>query len=122
MVRALRRVADAKLRLPIRFGVNRGPVFAGDIGPPYRRTYTVMGDTVNLAARLMAAAEPGAILATEGVLDASATTFETEALEPFYVKGKAKPVQAYAVGAVSGVKRSRSTETGPLIGRDREVS
>jgi class 3 adenylate cyclase len=122
MLRALRRVADAKLRLPIRFGVNRGPVFAGDIGPPYRRTYTVMGDTVNLAARLMTAAKPGAILATDGVLDASATTFDTVALEPFYVKGKAKPVQAYAIGAVSGVKRSRSAETGPFIGRDREMT
>ncbi|MDP9295823.1 MAG: adenylate/guanylate cyclase domain-containing protein, partial [Actinomycetota bacterium] len=47
MLRALRRVADADLRLPIRIGVNRGAVFAGDIGPAYRRTYTVMGDTVN---------------------------------------------------------------------------
>ncbi|MFL5737512.1 MAG: tetratricopeptide repeat protein, partial [Actinomycetota bacterium] len=122
MLRALRRIADAKLRLPIRIGVNRGPVFAGDIGPAYRRTYTVMGDAVNLAARLMAAAKPGAILATEGVLDASATTFETEALEPFYVKGKARPVQAYALGAVSGLRRSASAETGPLIGRDREMT
>jgi class 3 adenylate cyclase/tetratricopeptide (TPR) repeat protein len=122
MLRALRRVADARLRLPIRFGVNRGPVFAGDIGPPYRRTYTVMGDTVNLAARLMATAKPGAILATEGVLDASATTFQTEALEPFFVKGKAKPVQAYAIGPVAGMRRSTSNETGPLIGRDREMT
>jgi class 3 adenylate cyclase/tetratricopeptide (TPR) repeat protein len=122
MLRALRRIADARLRLPIRFGVNRGPVFAGDIGPPYCRTYTVMGDTVNLAARLMAAAEPGAILAAEGVLDASATTFETESLEPFSVKGMEKPVQAYRIGAASGVKRSASKETGPLIGRDREMT
>ena len=32
-------------------GVNRGPVFTGEVGPPYRRWYAVMGDTVNLAAR-----------------------------------------------------------------------
>ena len=51
-------------RLPLRIGVHRGPIFAGDVGPRYRRTYTVMGDTVNLAARLMARAEPGQILAT----------------------------------------------------------
>jgi class 3 adenylate cyclase/tetratricopeptide (TPR) repeat protein len=122
MLRTLRRVGDADLRLPIRIGVNRGAVFAGDIGPPYRRTYTVMGDTVNLAARLMAVAQPGAILATEGVLEHSRTSFETEALEPFYVKGKARPVQAYRMGAVSGAKAAAVSDSGPLVGREREMA
>ena len=51
--------------LPVRVGVNRGHVFAGEVGPPYRRTYTVMGDVVNLAARLCAKAPWRAIYATE---------------------------------------------------------
>ena len=46
-------------RVPVRIGVNKGHVFAGDIGPGYRRTYTVMGDAVNLAARVMSMAVPG---------------------------------------------------------------
>ena len=45
-------------RSAIRIGVNKGPVFVGDIGPRFRRTFTVMGDAVNLAARVMAKAEP----------------------------------------------------------------
>ena len=45
--------------LPLRAGVNRGHVFTGDIGSPHRRTYAVMGDAVNLAARLTARAKPG---------------------------------------------------------------
>ena len=65
MLLALRRIADTERRIPVRIGVNRGGVFAGDIGPLYRRTYTVMGDTVNLAARLMAKAPPGEIYATD---------------------------------------------------------
>ncbi len=47
---ALRQVVDSDPPLPLRIGVNSGPVFAGDVGPAYRRTFTVMGDTVNLAA------------------------------------------------------------------------
>ena len=97
---ALRAVADSDDPdvLPMRIGVNRGGVFAGEVGPPYRRTYTTMGDTVNLAARLMARAAPGQIVATAGVLDHSAARFATEPLAPFLVKGKRRPVQAVLVG------------------------
>ena len=84
------RSSTPELPIPIRIGVHRGSVFAGDIGPCYRRTYTVMGDAVNLAARLMAKAEPGQIYATADVLDRSNTLFETTELEPFAVKGKAR--------------------------------
>ena len=107
MLLALRRIVDAGPAVPIRIGVNRGAVFAGDIGPWYRRTYTVMGDAVNLAARLMAKAEPGLIYATADVLDRSNTLFETTELEPFAVKGKAKPVNAWAVGPASARGRGR---------------
>ncbi len=79
MLLALRSIVAADLPLPIRIGVHRGSVFAGDIGPFYRRTYTVMGDAVNLTARLMAKAEPGQIYATGEVLDHSNTLFETAA-------------------------------------------
>ncbi len=124
MLLALRRIADGQRRLPVRIGVNRGGVFAGDIGPFYRRTYTVMGDTVNLAARLMAKAPPGEIYATGSVLDLSVTGFETTELEPFMVKGKAKPVQAWSVGRPIG-NRERGefpAERFPLIGRDAEMA
>jgi class 3 adenylate cyclase len=69
MLLAVRRILDAELPLPVRIGINRGAVFAGDIGPAYRRTFTVMGDPVNLAARVMAKAEPGHAYVTESVLE-----------------------------------------------------
>ena len=98
MLRTLRAIADAELALPVQIGVHRGRAFTGDIGPPYRRTYTAMGDVVNLAARLMGKAPAGAIYATGGVLDRSATTFARTALPPLELKGKARPVEAWAVG------------------------
>jgi class 3 adenylate cyclase/tetratricopeptide (TPR) repeat protein len=123
MLLALRRIVESNLPFAIRIGVNRGSVFAGDIGPTYRTIYTVMGDAVNLAARLMAKAKPGEIYATADVLDRSNTLFETTELEPFAVKGKAKPVQAWSVGKARGSrKRHIALERLPLVGRDAELS
>jgi len=122
MLLALRAIIDADVPVSIRIGVHRGAIFAGDIGPFYRRTYTVMGDAVNLSARLMAKAEPGLIYATADVLDRSNTLFATTALEPFQVKGKAKPIEAWAVGAATGSRtRQMSLQQLPLIGRDAEL-
>lgn len=121
MLRALREIIDAGTALPVRIGVNRGHVFAGDVGPSYRKTYTVMGDAVNLAARVMAKASPGEILTTPEVLRRSRTLFETAALEPFIVKGKTQPVQAHALGPICG-SRDASVAAGlPLVGREAEM-
>src|SRR5439155_5780907 len=68
MLRAMRLIVDRANGISVRAGVHRGRVFAGDVGPPYRKTYTVMGDAVNLAARLMAKAGPGEVFVTDDVL------------------------------------------------------
>ncbi len=122
MLAAVRHIVDAETAVPVRVGVNRGPVFAGDVGPHYRRTYTVMGDTVNLAARLMAKAAPGTIVATAAVVDRS-PGFATTALPPFAVKGKRAPVHAFEVG---GATRSRARAGAfarelPFRGRQNEL-
>lgn len=123
LLRAVRSIADtANPRLPVRIGVNHGHVFAGVIGPPYRRTYTVMGDAVNLAARLMAKAQPGEIVVSPAALARSRTLFETEALEPFLVKGKSEPVHAMTLGAATGSQEVRESARLPIVGRDSELA
>jgi len=122
MLLALRKIVDSKPPIPLRIGVHRGAVFAGDIGPAYRRTYTVMGDAVNLTARLMAKAEPGHIYATADILDRSTTLFASTKLEPFAVKGKSEPVQAWSVGRPEGSRtRQTSLQRLPLTGRNAEL-
>ena len=121
MLRATRAIIEADLALPVRIGVHRGHVFAGDVGPMFRRTYTVMGDSVNLAARVMSRAMPGEVLATLTVLDSTTVDCVTTELEPFLVKGKTKPVRAARVDAVRGMRAETAETALPVFGRDDEL-
>jgi class 3 adenylate cyclase/tetratricopeptide (TPR) repeat protein len=122
MLLALRHIVEAGPPLPLRAGVHRGPVFSGQVGPIYRRWYAVMGDTVNLAARLVAKAPAGQIYATRDVLRRAKTRFAQTALEPFAVKGKSRPVQAWAVGPpIRGASDAAIRLELPLVGRSREL-
>jgi class 3 adenylate cyclase/tetratricopeptide (TPR) repeat protein len=121
MLRTARQVMDGAGILPLRIGINRGNVFAGGFGPEFRRTFSVKGDAVNLAARVMGQAVDGEVLATAAALERSATLFDTEPLPPFQVKGKAQPVQASRVGALRGERREARGAT-PFVGREHELS
>jgi class 3 adenylate cyclase/tetratricopeptide (TPR) repeat protein len=122
MLLALRDIIEQPCPIPYQIGVHAGHVFAGDIGPPYRRAYTVMGDAVNLAARVMSRSSAGEILATNDVLDHSRTMFEVAQLEPFMVKGKSQPVIASTVGSVIGSRDGSDKLELPLTGRDAELA
>lgn len=72
MMVALRRIVDecnatASASVSLRAGAQRGAVFAGDLGVPGRRTYTVLGDPVNVAARAAGLAEPGQVVVADGL-------------------------------------------------------
>ncbi len=123
MLRVLREILDSPeaAALGLRAGVSRGPVFAGDLGALTRRTYTAMGDTTNLAARIAARAAPGQLLATADVLSRSAVEFENEALPAFTPKGKRDPVVPYRVGRLVG-RHARTPARLPLAGREAELA
>ena len=120
MLRGLRDVIAACPELTLRAGVNRGHVFTGDIGASSRRTYAVMGDTVNLAARLCGKAEAGEILTTSPVLDRARTLYETS-VRMLRVKGKALEISAHVVGTAIGRREPDDAVAGRLVGRDAEL-
>ena len=100
-----------------RIGVNTGLVFAGNVGSPIRQEYSVMGDEVNLTARLMAVAKEGQVIISQNTARQTGDAFLLHEQEPVRVKGKTLPVHNYEVLAL---QERRVHERRPLIGRDSE--
>src|SRR4030095_9965502 len=75
----------------MRMGINTGPVVVGAIGRDLRMDYTAVGDTTNLAARLLAIAQPGQIVASRGTHHMRDRFFTFEDLWEFQGEGKARP-------------------------------
>ena len=115
-----REVLAVDVALRVRVGVNGGRVFFGGFGPPYRRTLSVKGDAVNLAARLMARAGSGELLASTAVLDRARTAYDVRPLPPFLVKGRSTPVHA-AVVLARTVRAQDASAHLPLLGRTGEL-
>jgi len=83
--------------LQIAVGMHTGPLVAGNIGGLSRMDYSVIGDTVNIAARLEGVSTAGEIIITQQTRDLVYKHFILEERTPVKVKGKAKPLQIYNV-------------------------
>ena len=120
MIATLRSALDAGGVIALGAGATSGRAFAGDYGPPYRRTYSLMGDCVNLAARLAQHADDGEMLATRELVAHSSGSFATTEHPPFAAKGKREPVRALSVGAPTAP--SEGFDRAPLMGRGEELA
>ncbi len=92
-------IAQAQLGAPleIRIGVHNGPAIAGILGTAEQAAYTVIGDTVNLAARLEAQATPGNILVSTQVYTRTQPFFSFQEKEAVAIKGVDQPIVTYEV-------------------------
>ena len=118
---ALRDIVVPGSALPVQAGAHYGRVFTADLGAEHRRTFTVMGDAVNLSARLMAHAQPGQVLASRDLLERVQTSFQISPVEPFAAKGKSALVEAGLVGEPLGLRAVEQLDDLPLIGRREEL-
>jgi adenylate cyclase len=82
-----------------RVGINTGPAVLGDVGAAERRSFAVIGDTTNTAARLMTVAEPGQIAVGRATWEAIDGDRRGESLGSIRVKGKREPVDVWRLDA-----------------------
>ncbi len=118
--------SERGLDFALRVALNTGPVVVGKIGDDLRMDYTAQGETVNLAARLQAAADPGGVLISEATHRLVSAYFMTEDRGEVTVKGIERPVRVWAVIAQRS-RRARfevALERGltPLVGRAGELT
>jgi adenylate cyclase len=109
----------------LQIGVSQGRMRTGAYGSVMRRTYGVLGDDVNMAARLMQSAPPGQALINQTVRKATADAFTWETLAPLTVKGKSQPVTVFRLIASQDRRTIRLHEPKyalPMVGREAELA
>lgn len=92
----------------IGIGLNAGEVIMGNMGSERRMDYTVIGDPVNVAARLCGAAKPGQVIMSRAVREALGEDCAAQALADLPVKGKKEPLEVFALlGMKNALRRHR---------------
>jgi adenylate cyclase len=104
-------------------GISQGQMRTGAYGGSMRRTYGVLGDNANLAARLMQASAAGEILVSQIVQQSAGSRFIWKDHPLLYVKGKSEPVVVFSLDGVRGHRFSGFQVPRyelPMVGREAE--
>ncbi len=110
--------------LAVRAGVNTGLVVVGDIEAGALNTYSALGDTLNVAARLQTIAEPKTVVMSSETRHLLGTDVEVRELGPVELKGRKAPVEAYEVVHLADApdrRRGVPGHSSPMVGRDQQL-
>ncbi len=111
----------------LRIGINTGTVVIGTVGIDLRVQFTLVGDTINMASRMEALAEPGTTYVTEETYRLAKDLFHFQPVGKKIVKGKEEPISVYKVlSAKEDVYRPRLGSErqiySRMVGRDSELN
>ena len=125
--RVERYAEEHQVELSVHIGVNTGNVIAGRIGGSVRKSFTGVGDPVNMSARIKEASPAGAIYVGPETHRLTHEQFEFEALEPMNFKGKSKPVPVFRLASETRQIHRRDADHGrrifsTVVGRDKELA
>ncbi|MBN2378864.1 adenylate/guanylate cyclase domain-containing protein [candidate division WOR-3 bacterium] len=93
----MQRILEGKRDIHVGIGINYGEAVVGNIGSTQRLEYTVIGDSVNTAARLQTLAKPGEVVVSDSVYHEVKGFFDFIPMEPVTVKGKAKALTVWKI-------------------------
>ncbi len=105
----------------VKAGIATGVVFAGEVGAPTRQEYTVMGNGVNLSARLMGQAKPGDLAIDDATFNRVEQLVNCNAPEFVTLKGIAHPIPIRSVLSLKNPSEVSATTYKPFIGRVEEL-
>ncbi|MFP4553231.1 MAG: ATP-binding protein, partial [Actinomycetota bacterium] len=123
IVRAMREIEDGGLE--VRVGIHTGLVVVGDVSAGDLRTYSALGDTLNVASRLQDTATPGTVVVSAETRRLLGSDVEARLIGPAELKGRSAPVVVHEITDVREVEERRRGLPGitsPMVGRDQELA
>jgi class 3 adenylate cyclase len=105
------RLASGEKTISIGIGLNNGEVVMGNMGSEDHMDYTVIGDNINIAARMCGIAQPGMVLASKAIAEAIGDQASLKDQHPVMVKGKDQPIGIAEVVSVKGGARRYMRKT-----------
>lgn len=120
-----RLVADYDVQLAVRIGIHTGPVVVGEMGGGDRHENLALGETPNVAARLIELTPPNTVVISQVTARLVEDRFVLDSMGPQELKGVSEPMEVWQVRGLRDLTSlediGEDDDASPLVGRDEEI-